>query len=412
MVRIDNIGFGSGTGTIVAVDDAGRGLILTCAHLFLGRIGGQVDVRYADGAAGKATLAEIDKEADLAALEIDGAAGRASVPVADAWPGPGAAVIQYGYPQETAGRMNRRAGRVRSYLGGQLTLDMRVDHGDSGSAVVAAGRVIGVVSAKPIDSTPLAYCTGLDAIRRFLSRFRDRFRNRNPPRPDPPPPPRTEPPPPPRPDTDPGGLLPRLHDRLGGIGDRLRALEEGARLLPEVNRRLEDLDRSGRKLDQLGEGMRRLQALEKLQDLAKLKDLAGGAAAIEGKLAILPWIVGGTATGGSLLAGLLGYWAVRRGLGGLAGGLHGLVAALRQPSPTPAASPAPAAAPSTVVVEAAAAPPATTRYVGVPAADARLAALNAALDHYARRYPGNLDFVQTVQAFADQYQSGQQAGRR
>lgn len=149
-VRAQGCGISTGSGAFVA-----DGLVLTAAHTVAGATSIVVTT---DGAEHPAELVRLDADLDLAALRTDGPAGR-PLTLASSTPEAGTAAVAYAV----------RAGEVVPipvtivrpvtidttdiYLEGSvsrpgLELAGDVGPGDSGAAVVAGGRVVGVVWAR------------------------------------------------------------------------------------------------------------------------------------------------------------------------------------------------------------------------------------------------------------------------
>jgi S1-C subfamily serine protease len=92
-----------GSGTLVDKDDA-RGIVVTCAHLFRDGVG-QISVAFAGGKTFGANLVAIDRQWDLAALEIAPPAAP-PVEIAAAAPRPGDWLESCGFGP--GGRVERR----------------------------------------------------------------------------------------------------------------------------------------------------------------------------------------------------------------------------------------------------------------------------------------------------------------
>lgn len=127
-----------GSGTLVEKDDT-RGIVLTCAHLF--RDGaGLVTVAFADGRLFVANVLAMDRQWDLAALEIAPPAAP-PVEIAAEAPQPGQWLQSCGYGAD--GRYRCNQGQARGYVqtvgtSGPETLELSgtARQGDSGGPEV------------------------------------------------------------------------------------------------------------------------------------------------------------------------------------------------------------------------------------------------------------------------------------
>ena len=228
-----------GSGTLVGKDDA-RGIVVTCAHLF--RDGaGQISVAFAGGKTFGANLVAIDRQWDLAALEI---APPAALPVdvATDAPRPGDWLESCGYGPDGRWRCNR--GQARGYVQAvgttrpeTLELGGSARQGDSGGPVFnGRGQLAAVLWGTDGVTVGGTYC---GRVRAFLAGV---FRHN---RPSPPGPRVTETPA--RPDAVPKEendatqrppaleRLKQLGERLEQIRGRLDKIETGASLVDKID---------------------------------------------------------------------------------------------------------------------------------------------------------------------------------
>ncbi len=233
VVRIANAGSGGtsyGSGTLVQKGD-GRGLVLSCAHLF--RQGtGEVSVLFRDGRRHAARVMAIDGAWDLAAVEIAEPAA-APATIAETPPQPGDLLQSCGFGPD--GRYGCNQGRALGYartLAGTthetLTLSGAAREGDSGGPVFnGRGELVAVVWGTDGRTVEGTYC---GRIRRFLAGLLAPGRRPAPLRPVPPgaSPPDTAPPFESRPPGS-GSLLEEIRGRLESqgqvLGERIGKIE-------------------------------------------------------------------------------------------------------------------------------------------------------------------------------------------
>ncbi|MBI3836420.1 MAG: trypsin-like peptidase domain-containing protein [Planctomycetia bacterium] len=180
----------AGSGTLVDIG-GGRGLIITCAHLF--REGaGQVEVTFPNQQTYQAQLLKLDAAADLAALSIQ-APRIEPVKIAAQFPRPGDWLVSCGYG--TDGQLWCNRGQALGYVAiggghGSETLELSgaARSGDSGGPVFDRNRELVAVlfgtNGRVVDAT---FC---GRIRQFLTGLSPRFRS---PPPDPRAPPQNVP---------------------------------------------------------------------------------------------------------------------------------------------------------------------------------------------------------------------------
>ncbi|MCC6493087.1 MAG: trypsin-like peptidase domain-containing protein [Pirellulales bacterium] len=169
--RIHNVLAGGatniGSGTLVDVaPDGRRGLVLTCGHLFT-EGAGQIVVEFPDGARHGALLAAIDRQADLAALEI-ASPGRTPASLSTAAE-PSGTLRAGGFgPRGEYRSVNGPVVGYSQSLGQEsVRLSGAVRSGDSGGGVFDdAGRLCGVVWG---EAGGESYASTGGPLRRFLS---------------------------------------------------------------------------------------------------------------------------------------------------------------------------------------------------------------------------------------------------
>ncbi|MFH1924376.1 MAG: serine protease [Planctomycetota bacterium] len=157
-----------GSGTLVH-NDAERGIVLTCAHLFRQETG-NVSVTFSDGRRFEANLLAADQAWDLAALAIAKPLA-APVTIADDHPKPGDQLQSCGYGSDGRYWCNQgrvlgyaRTGATRTYE--TLELSGRARDGDSGGPVFnASGELVAVLWGTDGRMVGGTYC---GRIRKFL----------------------------------------------------------------------------------------------------------------------------------------------------------------------------------------------------------------------------------------------------
>jgi hypothetical protein len=159
-----------GSGTLVDVTaDRRSGLILTCAHLFSEGTG-QLTVRFADGAEHGAILVAIDRQADLAAIEIASPRVSAASLATDAAPLAGP-LHPCGFGGD--GTFGSFGGRVLGQAVGHGQESVRiagaVRSGDSGGGVFnTRGELVAVVWG---ECGGVTYASTGAPLRRFMDRM-------------------------------------------------------------------------------------------------------------------------------------------------------------------------------------------------------------------------------------------------
>ena len=419
VARVIHAGFGSvwyGSGTLIAKDDQ-VGVLLTCAHLFRPGVG-EVTVRFPSGEQHRARVCAMDTAWDLAALEIAAPAASPVLVAADA-PRPGEPLESCGYGPDGTYRCNPgqavgyvRTGGTTTYETLEVTGEARL--GDSGGPVFnTRGELAAVVwgtDGRTVEAT--ACCR----IWRFLEACRLRARAVRPCRPIQPPAQKPEPDTPlPRPVP---GEPPALDYRV--------AIKEFEAELTKLRGAIE-------------QGVGRLARLEQAASheslvavaravLADMADPRGvsWSAMVMPTLTALGW-TGPPAVAAVLLA-RLGLALVRRsketrkqdrgGLGERRSGQTGeSVNSESKPAafaPSPGCSTAPAD-PVMVRQENPPPPPQIVRertFVPYQAPSLALEALRWAQEEYVRRYPAARSMIETIDSYAQQYESGQRALRK
>lgn len=174
--RMSNLG----TGTLIEASN-GRGVVLTCAHLFREGVG-NITVKFADGSFYEARMLGRDATWDLAALEITAPAA-SPVAIADGYPRRGEPVKSCGYGPN--GQYACNSGRVLGYTTAQGTSSFEwfdltgvARDGDSGGPVFdASGRLCGVLWGTDGRTVGATYC---GRIRKFLANILGRSREQPP----------------------------------------------------------------------------------------------------------------------------------------------------------------------------------------------------------------------------------------
>jgi hypothetical protein len=156
-----------GSGTLVDVAAGGeRGLVLTCAHLW-SEGAGQAMVTFADGRTHGARLAAIDREADLAAVEIANPRVAAAIvsPLASS---PVLSACGFGPTGAFRCVRGRVLGLVENAGQTSAKIEGAVRSGDSGGGVFDdSGRLVGVVWG---ECDGVTYASTGAPLRKFLSR--------------------------------------------------------------------------------------------------------------------------------------------------------------------------------------------------------------------------------------------------
>ena len=157
-----------GSGTLIdKTGDGHEGLILTCAHLFSEGTG-EILVKFADGKTHCASLIDLDKQADLAALAIAYPTGR---PAEVVWGMSAHAKLQAcGYGSHGVYRcaIGRQVGEAASAGQMSLLIGDSVRSGDSGGGVFdEQGRLVAVIWG---EAQGVTYASYGRPLRRFLSR--------------------------------------------------------------------------------------------------------------------------------------------------------------------------------------------------------------------------------------------------
>jgi hypothetical protein len=166
-----------GSGTLVDVaPGGGRGLVLTCAHLW-SEGAGQAIVEFADGRTHGARLVALDRAADLAALEI----ANPRVAAAEISPLASSPVLTacgFGPTGDFRCVRGRVLGQVESAGQSSAKIAGAVRSGDSGGGVFDEhGRLAGVVWG---ECDGVTYASTGGPLRRFLSRVLGRSMGKSP----------------------------------------------------------------------------------------------------------------------------------------------------------------------------------------------------------------------------------------
>lgn len=167
VLNYDAAGCSVGSGTLVDVRN-GRGLVVSCDHLFSDGVG-RVVVQFADGRSHGALVVARDGGADLSALEI--ADPRATPSGVDFDVSAGEPLTLRGFGGDGAFREFTGAVTGTSVgAGGQQNVDVAGlnRHGDSGGGVFdARGRLVGVQWGN--DGVGATTCTTGEPFRRFVT---------------------------------------------------------------------------------------------------------------------------------------------------------------------------------------------------------------------------------------------------
>ena len=407
VVRVVNTGASGnryyGSGTLVHKDDQ-RGIVLTCAHLFRREVG-TVGVLFGDGRHFAASLLSVDQAWDLAALEI-AAPGAEPVAVADGYPEPGELLESCGYGQD--GRYWCNRGRALGYAKTATTqthetlqLTGSARDGDSGGPVFnGRGELVAVVWGTDGRTVGGTYC---GRIRKFLAGLRCRGRAPTPMVPVVPvgpvpttPPDDHEPTVPPTPIEEIFGRLDGLDGDVGNLKRRLDQQENAA------GRRLETIEAAVATVRDKTESVTNTETLrETIRQTVRPMVLDRGPDAVK---TLTPWVLAALGISGATPAGLAAW------------GLWSLVSARRAAKTDPDSprrrkrrKPETPTSP-TVIRDESPPPPQIVRrnreFVSYQVPDRRLKAVEWAHDEYVRRFPGARPVVETIEAYADQYESG------
>jgi len=158
---------GKGTGTIIEA----RGIILTSEHVIRFARRGQVSVRTADGETYFGVVRFVDRQRDLALVEILSDRRFATLPLGDART---LAVGQRVYTLEDPFASTALiSGRIREIApDGNLFTDLALSPGDSGSPLLnEAGEIIGVNRAvvRTQDNTSYGLAVNVATVKTFLA---------------------------------------------------------------------------------------------------------------------------------------------------------------------------------------------------------------------------------------------------
>jgi hypothetical protein len=431
--RIDNRmeRFGNlGTGTLIDSRD-GKGLVLTCAHLF--REGtGNITVKFADGSVHQARLLDRDPTWDLAALEIDAPVAQ-PVPIADGYPRQGDAVKSCGYGPN--GQYACNSGQVLGYTTAQGTssfewfdLTGAARQGDSGGPVFdRQGRLCGVLWGTDGRTIGATYC---GRIRKFLQSILGRHHG--------------------QPAIAGGGMTPPQGGNSGGGStDAAPPPLPAVPLVPVTpqagNQRCDGIAAVKAQVDALRSDLKGLKFPEPVKPESLSAAVQAGTAPLTAKVdaliavlskpaseapaqpqavpastpqqttppAVSPLISDGLASlavKGLVAVGVPGGLAV-----GLAGvGWMGLKLWRRRGSKVladvaPTITPQQPQQQTVIVREAKPLPQVVVReseYVPVEVPTKRQRAMEMAMDHFMQKYPGAASAVETLKTYTDQFESG------
>lgn len=231
----------SGSGVLIAISEAGSGIVLTNSHV-IGETVGKIEVYFQDGEVCRGKLLSQDDQLDLAAIQITPPEGAPFTPVAEAQPRKGDQVEVCCF---SGGRFHHFLSRVagQSSNGEDLVVSAHVVSGNSGGPILdRSGRVVAILwggtagQGNRTADTRGAYCT---PIRSFLGRLGSRFAWACPPRNRPP----VE-----GPLVLPGpGVSPPGEDGPPAVkpGGRLKQNPELAAVLARIEARLDALEQAG-----------------------------------------------------------------------------------------------------------------------------------------------------------------------
>lgn len=159
------------SGSVVETDDEGA-IVVTAGHLFR-EYTGRVTVQFSDSETCAAELLDVDEQHDLAALRVD-AGKRAALSIATQPPRPGDALTSCGYGPD--GRFAVSRGQALGYvsLDGRaadvLELSGAARQGDSGGPILnAAEELAGVLFGTDGKRVDGAHC---GTVREFIARWR------------------------------------------------------------------------------------------------------------------------------------------------------------------------------------------------------------------------------------------------
>jgi len=414
VVRVVNTGASGnryyGSGTLVD-KDGDRGIVLTCAHLFRREVGAVVVV-FGDARRFAASLISVDQAWDLAALEILPPKAE-PVAVADGYPRPGELLESCGYGREGRYWCNRgralgyaRTATTQTHETLQLTGSAR--DGDSGGPVFnQRGELVAVVWGTDGRTVGGTYC---GRIRRFLAGLRCRrpgSRGRGPAEaPMVPVEPVARAPSTPPNDQEPAvspTSIEEILGRLDGLNGDVRKLDRRLNEQEDsAGRRLKMIETAVAAVREKTESVTNSETLrETIRQTVRPMVLDRGPDAVK---TLMPWVLAALGIGGATPAGLAawGLWSVISGRRAAAGGAGPRVRPKRRKPKRPT-SPA-------VIRDEALPPPQIVRrnreFVSYQVPDRRLKALEWAHDEYVRRYPGARPVIETIEAYADQYESG------
>ena len=157
-----------GSGTLIdKTDDGSEGLVLTCAHLFSEGTG-EVFVKFADGQTHRATVIDLDKQADLAALAIANPIGQPATVVWEMRTHAKLHACGYGPRGVYRCAVGSQVGEAASAGQMSLLIGDPVRSGDSGGGVFdEQGRLVAVIWG---ETEGVTYASYGRPLRRFLER--------------------------------------------------------------------------------------------------------------------------------------------------------------------------------------------------------------------------------------------------